>query len=47
MAVLWDTIEGMEATEQEGNITSLTRRGLVNPDGTWTNSQMLDRKSVV
>lgn len=41
MSVLWDTIDGMEATELEGNITSLTRRGLVNPTGTWTNSQML------
>jgi len=41
MSVAWDTIEGMEAYEIEGNISSLTRRGLVKPSGTYSNSQIL------
>ena len=41
MAVVWDTIDGMEAVETEGNIDSLTRRGLVAPAGSYNNNQIL------
>lgn len=41
MAVSWDTIEALEATEIEGVVSSATRRGLVNPSGSYTNSQIL------
>ena len=41
MAVKWDIIDAMEAVEIEGHISSLTRRGLVNPAGTWNNNQIL------
>jgi hypothetical protein len=41
MSVIWDTIDGMEANELFGVTNSATRRGIVNPTGEFTNSNII------